>query len=92
MIGAVNMVAVPVMKARKNCGVNSKQPQRMCEEVGHNYESGHNLESICLRVSKATWAWATRAILGAGRDGKHHDCGGMDHLCPTLSQMYNGGT
>ena len=96
MKNAMNMVAVPVMKARKNCGVHSRQPQSICEAVGHSYESGHSHESVCLRgfcksiCNDATWA--TRAIMGAGRDRKHHECGGMDHLCPTLSQMCNGGT
>ena len=33
---AVNMVAVPVMKARKNYGVQSRQPQRICEQVEHS--------------------------------------------------------
>ena len=36
MKNAVNMGAVPVVKARKNCGVHSRQPQRMCEQVEHS--------------------------------------------------------
>ena len=92
------MVAVPVMKATKNSGAHSRPSQSMCEAVGYSYESGHNYESVCVRGfcksinNDATWTWATRVIMGAERDKKHHECGSMDHLCPTLSQICNGGT